>query len=146
MDDLVETIMKGKPETVDPNVTVSKAATIFAKRQERCLVVARDGIVVGIVTASDIIEKVTATGANPSEVFLRDIMSTPVVTAKPSDSVGVAARAMSDYRIGRLPVLDESGGLVGLVTHLEISRWAAKQSGAEAEPLPEEKKDESPYQ
>jgi CBS domain-containing protein len=145
MDDLVETIMRQKPETVDPNTTVSKAATIFAKQQDRCLVVARDGLVVGIVTASDIIEKVTATGANPSEVYLRDIMSTPVVTAKKSDSIGLAARAMSDYRIGRLPVLDETGGLVGIVTYVEISRWAAKQSGFEGEAPEEDKKDESPY-
>jgi CBS domain-containing protein len=146
MEDLVQQIMRGRPETVDPNTTVSAAASIIAKRQDRCVVVATDGLVVGIVTASDIIEKVTAAGANPSEVFLRDIMTTPVITAKTSDSIGIAARAMSDYGIGRLPVIDDSGGLVGLLTYLEISRWVAKQSGLEDGTASEEKKDESPYQ
>jgi CBS domain-containing protein len=128
MEALVDSIMIGRPEPVDPDTTVVKAAGIMSKRPERCLVVAKEDFVVGLVTASDMIEKVIAAGANPSEVYVRDIMSTPVVTVKAGATIGEAAELMSEYGIGKLPVVDEDGGLVGMVTSLELSRWLAKQS------------------
>lgn len=128
MEALVDSIMSEKPDPVDPNLTVMKAAGIMTSRAERCLVVAKDDFVVGIVTATDMIEKVIAAGANPSEVYVRDIMSTPVVTVKSGASIKEAAEVLSDYGIGKLPVVDDSGGLVGIVTSLELSRWLAKLS------------------
>ena len=125
---LVDSIMTKKPEPVDPDLTVMKAAGIMTSKAERCLVVARDGFVVGVVTASDMIEKVISAGANPSEVYVRDIMSTPVITVNAKATIKEAAEVMSDYGIGKLPVIDDSGGLVGIVTSLELSRWLAKLS------------------
>ena len=63
MEALVDSIMSKKPESVDPDLTVTKAAEIIARQSEHCLIVTRDEMVVGIVTASDIIEKVVAVGA-----------------------------------------------------------------------------------
>lgn len=124
----VDSIMTKGPEPVDPDLTVMMAAGIMARRTERCLVVAKGEFVVGIVTASDMIEKVIAAGANPTEVYVRDIMSTPVITVNSGASIREAAEIMSDYGIGKLPVLDETEALVGLVTSLELSRWLAKLS------------------
>lgn len=131
MEAQVDSIMGAKPEPVDPDVTVAAAAALMARRPERCLVVAKDDFVIGMVTASDMIEKVVAAGANPSEVYVRDIMSTPVVTVTSGASIGDAAELMSDYQIGKLPVVDEDGGLVGIVTSLELARWLAKESDFE---------------
>jgi CBS domain-containing protein len=39
-----------------------------------------------------------------------------------------AAELMSDYGIGRLSVVDDSGGLVGVVTSVELARWLARMS------------------
>ncbi len=128
MEALVDSIMSKKLETVDPDLTVTKAAGLMASRADRCLVVEKDGFVVGVVTASDMIEKVIAAGANPSEVYLRDIMSTPVITVNAKATIKEAAEVMSDYGVGRLPVVDDSGGLVGIVTSLELSRWLARLS------------------
>ncbi len=128
MEALVDSIMSKKPEPVDPNLTVMKAAGVMTNSAERCLVVAKDDFLVGVVTASDMIEKVIAAGANPSEVYVKDIMSTPVITVNAGATITEAAEVMSDYGIGKLPVVDESGGLVGIVTSLELSRWLAKMS------------------
>lgn len=128
MEALVESIMAKSPEPVDPDLTVTKAAGLMASRDEKCLVVAKDGFVIGVVTASDMIEKVIAAGANPSEVYVRDVMSTPVVTVPSTATIREAAELMSDYGIGNLPVVDDTGGLVGILTSLELSRWLAKMS------------------
>lgn len=126
MEALVDSLMTKSPVPVDTDVTVVKAAGMLAGKSERCLVVVRDRIVVGVVTASDMIEKVIAAGANPSEVYVRDIMSTPVVTVSSKASIGDAAGLMSDYGVGKLPVIDDSGALVGVVTSLELARFLAK--------------------
>lgn len=128
MEALVDSIMRKQPESVDPDLTVMKAAAIIARRSERCLIVAKDDFVVGIVTSTDMIEKVIAAGANPAKVYVRDIMSTPVVTVRVTASIKEAADLMSDYGIGKLPVIDGSGGLVGVVTSVELARWLAKMS------------------
>ncbi len=123
----VDSIMTKSPEPVDLDLTVMKAAGIMANRAERCLVVVNGDFIVGIVTASDMIEKVIAAGANPSEVYVRDIMATPVVTVNSNATIQEAAELMSDYGVAKLPVVDDSGALVGIVTSLELSRWLAKQ-------------------
>ena len=66
MEALVDSMMRKKPEAVDPDMTVTAAAGLIAKRSEQCLVVAKDDLVVGIVTPTDMIEKVIAVGANPT--------------------------------------------------------------------------------
>ena len=126
MEALVDSVMRKKPEAVDPDMTVAKAAAIIAKRSEQCLIVAKGDIVVGIVTSTDMIEKVMAVGANPAEVYLRDIMSTPVITVNVKATIAQAAEIMSDYGVLKLPVIDESGALAGVITSLELARWLAK--------------------
>jgi len=128
MEALVASIMSKNPEPVDPELTVVKAAAALAASSERCLIVAKDDLVIGIVTSSDVIEKVTATGADPSEVYVKDIMSTPVVMVNSNDTIATAAELMSDYGVGKLPVVDQSGALVGIVTSVGLARWLAKMS------------------
>jgi CBS domain-containing protein len=126
MEALVDSIMSKKPEAVDPDLTVSQAAEVITRQSEHCLIVTRGGMVVGIVTASDIIEKVVAVGANPAKVYVRDIMSTPVVKVDVTATTRQAAELMSEYGVRKLPVVDQSGALAGLVTSLELARWLAK--------------------
>jgi CBS domain-containing protein len=128
MEALVDSIMSKKPDSVDPDMTIVKAAGIMADRTESCLVVTKNDYVLGIVTASDMIEKVIAAGADPKEVYVRDIMSTPVITIGATATIRHAAELMSDYVIGKLPVIGDSGGLVGIVTSVELARWLAKMS------------------
>jgi len=126
MEALVDSIMREKPETVGPDMTVTMAASVIAKRSEQCLIVEVDDIVIGMVTATDIIEKVVAVGANPEKVFVRDIMSTPVITVRVKATITEAAQIMSDYGVRKLPVLDDSGTLAGVITSLELARYLAK--------------------
>jgi CBS domain-containing protein len=126
MEALVDSIMSKKPEGVGLELTVTKAASILADREDRCLIVTKNDFVLGIVTSSDMVEKVIAAGANPDKVFLSDIMTTPVITVPVTATIAKAAELMSEYCVARLPIVDESGALAGLVTSVELARWLAK--------------------
>lgn len=53
-------------------------------------------------------------------MLARDIMTTPVVTVRPTDDLETAARLMVDRSIGSLPVVDDSGRLVGILTESDF--------------------------
>ena len=127
MEALVDSIMRKKPEAVDPDMTVTRPRTRSPKRSEQCLIVAKDDLVVGIVTSTDMIEKVIAV-APTAKVYVRDIMSTPVITVNVTATIAQAAQIMSDYGVRKLPVIDESGELAGVITSLELARWLAKMN------------------
>jgi CBS-domain-containing membrane protein len=50
-----------------------------------------------------------------------DLMSRDVITVDPEDRVGYAARLMRDYDCGALPVVDQEGRLIGMITDRDIS-------------------------
>ncbi len=91
---------------------------------------------VGIVTDRDLRQRLfapdvfSAIGAVPIErlfkgIFVRDVMSTPVVTVRRGATVAAAARLMGDAKLGALPVL-EAGRVVGIITETDILRWIIK--------------------
>lgn len=53
-------------------------------------------------------------------MLARDLMSSSVTTVHPQATVGEAARKMLEHNVSCLPVLDEQGHLVGLLTHTDF--------------------------
>ncbi len=53
-------------------------------------------------------------------MLARDLMTAPVVTVKPDDTVGEAARLMLDHDVSALPVVDDAGSLVGILSHADF--------------------------
>ena len=78
------------------------------------VIIVEDGKPIGIVTERDIIEKVVSKNKIPSKVKLKDIMSTPLITIKPTASLRNAADIMRKKGIRRLPVIDDNGILLVL--------------------------------
>jgi CBS domain-containing protein len=62
--------------------------------------------------------------------LVADIMSPISFSLNPDDTVGRAAALMVANHLHRLPVLDESGRVIGIVTQFDITRWMAQQLGA----------------
>ena len=56
------------------------------------------------------------------QTFLRDVMSSGVVTIQPDASLSEAARRMLDNRVGALPVVDARGELLGIITEHDLLR------------------------
>ena len=70
-------------------------------------------ILVGVITRYDLIN-------NPDEEQLAMLMSRDLVTVKPGDDVVDAARKMVDNNVRRVPVVDDEGALVGIITSFDI--------------------------
>ena len=79
------------------------------------IIVLRGNTPVGIVTDSDIINKVVMKGEDSDEVFLKSIMSAPLVTISPKGTVKQALQLMRLNQIKRVPIAD-SFGILGVVT------------------------------
>lgn len=67
------------------------------------------------------------------QTFVRDLMQTRVHSARPTDSLRTAARQLLANRIGALPVTDEHGNLLGIVTENDLVRQLAEQTLDELE-------------
>jgi CBS domain-containing protein len=83
-------------------------------------VVDERGRLVGIVSDRDIVRR-------SDKKRVSDVMSREVVTTRPDAPAHLAASMMLDYRIGSVPVVDEDGALVGVVTltdYLALARRA----------------------
>ncbi len=83
-------------------------------------VVIENGRPIGIVTEKDLISKIVARDKIPSRVLIKDVMTSPVITIKPNTSLREAADIMIKKGIRRLPVVDDSGELVGIITDNDI--------------------------
>ena len=70
-------------------------------------------ILVGVITRSDLIN-------NPDEEQIAMLMSRNLVTVDPGDDVTDAARTMIENNVRRVPVVDEDGGLVGIITSYDL--------------------------
>jgi CBS domain-containing protein len=80
--------------------------------------------VVGIVTDRDICMTAWRTGKPIAEILVCDAMTSPVRTCDAGASVSEAEYVMRDARVRRLPVVDDRGALVGVVSLADLAREA----------------------
>ena len=59
----------------------------------------------------------------PTHLTVRDLMTPDVLSARPEQSLGDVARMMMDKDVRALPVVDDNGSLVGMVTHRELLKY-----------------------
>jgi CBS domain-containing protein len=82
------------------------------------------GKVIGIVTDRDIACRIVAHGRNPLELSAASCMSTPVVTVRSDAGLAECCQVMEQKRVRRVPVVDEAGRCVGIVSQADIARHA----------------------
>jgi CBS domain-containing protein len=107
---------------VDPDSSVSYALTLMRRRKIHSVIVdtGDKNTGYGIVTTTDIRDKIVAADRNPAETRVREIMSGPIVTANPDWTLKECSKLMGERHIHHLPVMDESGALVGLISATDI--------------------------
>ena len=114
---------------VDLNTDVKDCAKAMAKRGVSCSVITQAHKAIGIVTERDLVSKVLADAVDPTKVFVKDIMSTPLITVSPNASLTDAATRMAEYSVRRLVVVDPGGSMVGIITAGDIARSLAEKHG-----------------
>jgi CBS domain-containing protein len=106
---------------VAAGASVIDAVRGMADNHVGALLVMEGSRLVGIVSERDYARKVVLQGRSSATTPVRDIMSAPVVTATPDDTVDHAMRLMTDRRIRHLPVL-QGDKVVGMVSIGDLVR------------------------
>ncbi|PKO17802.1 MAG: histidine kinase [Chloroflexi bacterium HGW-Chloroflexi-10] len=103
---------------VDGNQTVTEALSLMRRRYINSVMVRKtdENSDYGIVTTRDICDKIVASGVNPKETLIKNIMSSPVVTVKQNSSIEDCALLMKEKHIHHLPVINDHGEVVGMIS------------------------------
>lgn len=75
-----------------------------------------ENVPVGIITDRDIVLEIIAREVDQNTVAVGDVMSHELVMAKEQDGIWVTLQRMRSYGVRRLPVINERGGLEGILT------------------------------
>jgi CBS domain-containing protein len=133
----VDDVMTRDVATVFGDAPFHEIVDVLATRRVSAVpVVDRFGLVVGVVSEADLLHKVEQVGAPPPRGLDRfrrraslakaagrtasDVMTSPAVTVGPSLAVSAAARRMESAHVRRMPVVDQSGHLIGVVSRGDL--------------------------
>ena len=96
--------------------TVQNAARAIADIDSRAIFIGVEDRVVGVLTIRDILIRLVAAGLDPTATPVSQVMSSSLFTCTEEDSAENVAERMAEHRIEQMPVLDEGGRLVGVIT------------------------------
>ncbi|MEA4906184.1 MAG: CBS domain-containing protein [Chloroflexi bacterium] len=118
---------------IDPDSSVSYALTLMRRRNIHSLVVVLNEAEssYGIITSTDIRDKIIAMERKPSETTVHEIMTVPVMTANADWSLKECSVKMQENDIHHLPVVDDHNALVGLISTTDLF-IAAEEIGWES--------------
>ncbi|HBD86625.1 MAG TPA: CBS domain-containing protein [Clostridiales bacterium] len=126
----VSDIMSDRVITVGQDEPVITAARLFKRYNLGAMPVCDDtGRLQGMLTDRDIVLRCTASGADPKNVKIRDIMSRGIVTTTPDCDIDSAAKQMSADQVRRLPVVD-GGRLIGMLSLCDMARHCDMEAAA----------------
>jgi CBS domain-containing protein len=119
----VEQIMNQPPVSCRVHDTLNSAAQLMWEHDFGAIpVLGNDDRIIGIVTDRDICMAAYTTGRPLHAIPVHDAMAKEVFTCKPDDSVEDAEHLMGEKQIRRLPVLNDAGQLVGMLSLGDIAR------------------------
>ncbi len=114
---LVGEFMSTAVHTVSPDCKIDRVISLMGKENVSCVVVCAGPRPIGIVSQGDILKLIAQTGENGHKSFLAsDIMSSPLLIARPHNTLEDCLKQTRNRGVRRLPVSDEQGRLVGIVT------------------------------
>jgi len=108
-------VMTPDPLTTAPGTTLAEAASAMRERKVGSIVVVDGSEVVGILTERDLV-RATGSGAHPTDERVDGWMTSTPVTMQPTDDITHALDQMFERSFRHIPVVDEGGALVGIVS------------------------------
>jgi signal-transduction protein with cAMP-binding, CBS, and nucleotidyltransferase domain len=117
---LVKDVMSSPVVTIGENAPANKVAELMQKHDLGCIIVTgKDAKPLGIITERDLVERVLAKNIKPDEVKAKGVMTSPLMTIEPDETISESARRMSRLNIRRLGVIYK-GQLIGLLSSKDI--------------------------
>jgi len=115
--------------TASTQMTVNQAARAMRSKNVGALVVVNAGRPVGMLTDRDIAVEVVARGMDPEEVRVGDVMVKKPVTIRQDLGILDAAKTFAKTGVRRLPVVTNSGVLVGVITMDDVLMLLGNEMG-----------------
>lgn len=134
----VEQIMTRDVSCCGPDETLERAAQIMWEQDCGCVPVIEDERVVGMITDRDCCMAAYTKGQPLGAIRIGDVMARQVRHCGPRDAVTTVEERMRQYQIRRMPVIEEDGRLVGIVSLNDLALAAERARGETGEPTPKE--------
>jgi CBS domain-containing protein len=134
----VRDAMVPEPTTLGVDASAQEAGRCFAENDDvRALfVVDGDGTLIGVLTRKTLVREVVAAGRAPVEVRLREIAEPPHFTLDAALALDDGFRALEENDLERVPVVEEGGRLVGVLSRAAVQRRLAEDERPELDPDP----------
>jgi len=117
-------VMTAAPRCATARHTIEQVAQMMKEEDVGAIPVIDDqanGKLVGIVTDRDIVLKVVAAHQDANSVRVDSVMNSSLVFGHPEDSLDEAREAMKEHQIRRLPIVDESQKLLGIISQKDVA-------------------------
>ena len=113
-------IMTRNVKTASREMTLREVAALMRDGDMGAMPVVENGKLVGIVTDRDIVVRAIADGKDVSTA-IGDVMTTEIFSARENDFVFEAIRLMGDRQVRRVPIINETGELVGIIAMADVA-------------------------
>lgn len=107
--------------TAAPSETVAEVARKMREYKVGCVLIANSGRLLGLITDRGITVKCVADGLNPQTTRIEEIMTRDLHTISPDADMIEAAQLFGQYRIRRLPVVEDGQRLLGILSIADVA-------------------------
>jgi CBS domain-containing protein len=122
----VKEVMHKGVDWVDPATPVTEVAKLMRAHDIGAIPIGKDDRLIGMVTDRDIVcNGLARDGFSPSRATAQDVMTHEIHCCREDDDLAKAVRHMEELKIRRLPVINKSKRLVGMLSLGDISHVAS---------------------
>ena len=125
----VKDAMRKTVISIDSAMTVKDAATMMEDTDVGCVIITKGNAPLGILTERDFVKRIVSKEKSFSTP-LADVMSFPLITSQPDDTVWEVAEIMKKNKIHKVPV-EDNGKLVGIITASDLVKLCSMGSDSE---------------
>jgi CBS domain-containing protein len=110
---------------------VTEAAELMESEDVGSLPVLEGDELAGMITDRDIVIRAVARGKDPRGMPVREVSTRDVVAVRGDEDLSEALKLMASHQVRRLPVVDESNHLVGVLAQADVAREAREKAVGE---------------
>ena len=114
----VKDIMRKNVISISQEMTIKDAAVMMDDSNVGCVIVTKKNTPIGILTERDFVKRVSAK-EKPLSTHLSEVMSTPLITVSPDETIWEAAEIMKKNKIHKIPV-QQDNKIIGILTSTDI--------------------------
>ncbi len=116
----IRALNPARPVTVEIQDSVESAIRVMQERKIGCVLVVTKGKLAGIFTERDVLMKILRRGLDPARASVESMMTSEPETLREDDTVASAVNRMHLGGYRHLPILNDDGGVVGIISVKDI--------------------------